>query len=105
MQIGSSSTNSTQVPARVNFQWAPALAELHEIFLGQSGGSFELVAGKHYHVDTANAEVRKDASLAYKITRICLVPSMGRSIPESLETSTTWRCRYRRLTGYRKPSP
>jgi hypothetical protein len=27
---------------------APALAELHEIFLGQSGGALELVAGKHY---------------------------------------------------------
>jgi hypothetical protein len=47
---------------------APALAELHEIFLGQAGGAFELVAGKHYRCDTANAEVRKDGSLAYKIT-------------------------------------
>ena len=53
---------------------APALAKLHEIFLSQGGGPFELVAGKHYLCDTANAEMRKDASLAYKITRICLVP-------------------------------
>ena len=51
-----------------------ALAELHEIFLGQGGGALELVAGKHYRCDSANAEVRKDGSLAYKITRICLVP-------------------------------
>jgi hypothetical protein len=43
---------------------APALAELHEIFLGQAGGSLELVAGKHYRGDTANAEARKDGSLA-----------------------------------------
>jgi hypothetical protein len=27
--------------------WAPALAELHEIFLGQTGSALELVAGKH----------------------------------------------------------
>ena len=47
---------------------APALAKLHEMFLGQAGGSLELVAGKHYRCDTANAEVRKDGSLAYKIT-------------------------------------
>jgi hypothetical protein len=53
---------------------APALAELHEIFLGQAGGSLELVAGKHYRCDTANAEARKHGSLAYKITPICLVP-------------------------------
>ena len=53
---------------------APALAKLHEIFLGQGGGPFELVAGKHYLCDTANAEIQKDASLAYKITRISLVP-------------------------------
>ena len=53
---------------------APALAELHEIFLGQARGALELVTGKHYRCDTANAEVRKDGSLAYKITRICLVP-------------------------------
>jgi hypothetical protein len=52
---------------------APALAELHEIFFSQAGGALELVAGKHYRCDTANAEVRKDSSLAYKITRICLV--------------------------------
>jgi hypothetical protein len=43
---------------------APALAELREIFLGQAGGALELVAGKHYRCDTANAEVRKDGSLA-----------------------------------------
>ena len=36
---------------------APALAELHEIFLSQAGGALELVAGKHYRCDTANAEV------------------------------------------------
>jgi hypothetical protein len=53
---------------------APALAELHEIFLGQAGGSLELVTGKHYRCDTANAEARKDGSLAYKTTPICLVP-------------------------------
>ena len=53
---------------------APALAKLHEIFLGQGGGPFELVAGKHYLCDTANAEIQKGASLAYKITRISLVP-------------------------------
>jgi hypothetical protein len=53
---------------------APTLAELHEIFLGQAGGALELVAGKHYRCDTANAELRKDCSLAYKITRISLVP-------------------------------
>jgi hypothetical protein len=41
---------------------------LHEIFLCQGGGTLELVAGKHYRCDTANAEVRKDVSLAYKIT-------------------------------------
>jgi hypothetical protein len=40
----------------------------------QAGGSLELVAGKHYRCDTANAEARKDGSLAYKITPICLVP-------------------------------
>ena len=45
---------------------APALAELHEIFLGQVGGALELVAGKHYRCDTANAELRKDGSLAVK---------------------------------------
>ena len=49
--------------------------ELHESFLGQAGGALELVAGKHYRCDTANAEVRKDGSSAYKITRICLAPS------------------------------
>ena len=32
---------------------APALAELHEIFLGQGGGTLELVAGKHCQYDTA----------------------------------------------------
>ena len=48
-------------------------AELHEIFFGQAGGALELVAGKHCRCDTANAEVGKDASLAYKITRICVV--------------------------------
>jgi hypothetical protein len=52
----------------------PALAKLHEIFLGQGGVPFELVAGKHYLCDTANAEIQKDASLAYTITRISLVP-------------------------------
>jgi len=52
----------------------PALAELHEIFLGQAGGALELIAGKHYRCDTASAEARKDGSLAYKITRISLVP-------------------------------
>ena len=36
---------------------APALAELHEIFLGQAGGALELIAGKHYRCDTANAEL------------------------------------------------
>jgi hypothetical protein len=56
---------------------APALAKLHEIFLGQSGGPFELIAGKHYRFDTANTEIRKDASLAYKITRIRLVPLLA----------------------------
>ena len=30
--------------------WAPALAELREIFLGQAGGALELVAGKHLPV-------------------------------------------------------
>ena len=39
---------------------APALAELHKIFLGQAGGALELVAGKHYRCDTANDELRKD---------------------------------------------
>ena len=58
---------------------APAIAELHEIFLGQAGGALELVAGKHYRCDTAN-EVRKDGSLAYKITRICLVPYRYRAV-------------------------
>ena len=53
---------------------APALAKLREIFLGQAGGALELVAGKDHRCDTANAEVRKDGSLAYKITRISLVP-------------------------------
>jgi hypothetical protein len=53
---------------------APALAKLHEIFLGQGGRPFELVAGEHDRCVTANAEIRKDASLAYKITRIWLVP-------------------------------
>jgi hypothetical protein len=53
---------------------APALAELHEIFLGQAGSALELFAGKHYRCDTANAELRKDGSLAYKITRISLAP-------------------------------
>jgi hypothetical protein len=38
---------------------APALAELHEIFLDQAGGALELVAGKHCRCDTANAEVTK----------------------------------------------
>jgi hypothetical protein len=58
---------------------APALAQLHEIFLGQGGSPFELVAGKHYLCDTANAEIQKDASLAYKITRISLVPLSRRT--------------------------
>jgi len=53
---------------------APTVAELHEIFLGQGGGTLELLARKHYRCDTANAEVRKEGFLAYKITRICLVP-------------------------------
>jgi len=52
---------------------APALAKLREIFLGQAGGALELVAGI-YRCDTANAEIRKDGSLAYKIARISLVP-------------------------------
>ncbi len=59
-----------------------------EIFLCQAGGSLELVAEKHYRCDTANAEPRKDGSLAYKITRICLVPSNvlinpGKELPGS----------------------
>jgi hypothetical protein len=58
---------------------APAPAELHEIFFGQAGGALELVAGKHYRCDTANAKLRKDDSLAYKITRISLVPLRARS--------------------------
>jgi hypothetical protein len=29
---------------------APALAELHEIFLGQGGGALELFAGKHCQI-------------------------------------------------------
>jgi hypothetical protein len=33
---------------------APALAELHEIFLGQAGGALELVAGKHYRCDSVD---------------------------------------------------
>ncbi len=32
--------------------------------------------GEGGEVDTANAETRKDGSLAYKITRICLVPQL-----------------------------
>jgi hypothetical protein len=59
---------------------APALAELHEIFLGQGGGALELVAGKHYRCDTANAELRKDGSLAYKITPISLVPYVAQPV-------------------------
>ena len=47
---------------------APALAKLHEIFLGQGSGALELLAGKHYRCDTANAGVRKEGYLAYKIT-------------------------------------
>jgi hypothetical protein len=58
---------------------APAPAEMHEIFLGKSGGALELVAGKHCWCDTANAEVGKDASLAYKITSICLVFCLSRN--------------------------
>jgi hypothetical protein len=41
---------------------APALAELREIFLGQGGGALELLTGKHYRFDTANAEVQKERS-------------------------------------------
>jgi hypothetical protein len=36
---------------------APALAKLHQIFLGQGGGPLELVAGRHYLCDTANPEI------------------------------------------------
>jgi hypothetical protein len=43
---------------------APALAELHEIFLGQLGVRLSWSRGKHYRGDTASAEVRKDGSLA-----------------------------------------
>lgn len=43
----------------------PAPAEVHEILLGQGSAPLEL-AGKHCWRDTANAEVGKDASLAYK---------------------------------------
>jgi hypothetical protein len=50
--------------------------KVNEIFLVQAGGALELVAGKHYPCDTANAEIRKDGSLAYKITRICLVTAL-----------------------------
>jgi hypothetical protein len=57
----------------------PTLAELHEIFHGQTGGSLELVAGKHYRCDSPNAEARKDGSLAYKITRY----SEFRNIPST----------------------
>ena len=49
-------------------------------FLGQAGGALELAAGKHYRCDTANAEVRQDGFLAYKITRyseFLNIPSMG----------------------------
>ena len=65
---------------------APALAELREIFLGQNGGALELVAGKHYPCDTANAEPRKDGSLAYKITRISLVTLIVAVVPALLTT-------------------
>jgi outer membrane protein assembly factor BamA len=51
-----------------------APAQLHEILLGQGRGPLELVAEKHCRCDTANIEVGKGASLAYKITPICLVP-------------------------------
>jgi len=46
---------------------APAFAELHEIFLGQAGGALELVAGKHYGCDTANAELRKTVFYRIKL--------------------------------------
>ncbi len=60
---------------------APPPAELHEILLGQGRGPLELVVGKHCRCDTANAEVGKDASFAYKITPICLVPRAGATLP------------------------
>jgi hypothetical protein len=41
---------------------APALAELREIFLGQAGGSRELVARKHYRYHAALAEAAQDDS-------------------------------------------
>jgi hypothetical protein len=44
---------------------APACAKSS---LGKSFGPLELVARKHCQFDTANAEIRKDVSLAYKIT-------------------------------------
>jgi hypothetical protein len=53
---------------------APALAELREIRLAaRLSWSRENI----YRCDTANAAVRKEASLAYKITRISLVPLFG----------------------------
>jgi hypothetical protein len=64
---------------------ASALAQLREIFLGQGGSPFELVAGKHYLCDTANAEIQKDASLAYKITRISLVPCIRSELVQDIE--------------------
>jgi hypothetical protein len=36
---------------------AQALAKLHKIFLAEGGGALELIAGKHYRCDIANAEV------------------------------------------------
>src|SRR5215471_16058269 len=45
---------------------APAPAELHVIFLGQGRGPLELVAGKHYRCDTANAETRNDSLISWQ---------------------------------------
>jgi hypothetical protein len=81
----------------------PALAKLHEIFLSQGGGPFELVAGKHYLCDTANAEIQKDASLAYKITRISLVPLMARA-PDTRDRTQEHTIVCRPNRGYEVPS-
>jgi hypothetical protein len=83
---------STEVDFTVRFTPTKG-GNQHAIFLGQSGGPLELVAGEHYRSDTANAEVRKDASLAYKITRICLVPLYDRRKSKP-EDSPTFRVRF-----------
>jgi hypothetical protein len=68
---------------------APALAELHEIFLRQDGSALELFAGKHYRCDTANAELGKDRAIFGRPNRNHLASQLSFERPPNLRMPPT----------------